>query len=318
LHRRERVSVVIPTRGRPQWVAGAVKSALSQSSSPLEVIVVIDGPDSETVLALQAIPDDRLRVIALEDNVGGSEARNIGVRSACGEWIAFLDDDDWWMADKLEKQLAHAASSHACYPVVSSLLLARSPDAERILPRRLIQPNQPVSDYLFCRQSFAYGDGMLQTSTLLIRRELLLEIPFLKGLKSHQDWDWLLKVGGRPDVEILMLPEALTVMRVEGQGASVSHSADWRASLEWAMQNRTLMSRRAYSFFITTECIPRARGNGAGFLVLLQLFWECLWGGQPGLRQMALFVFFCMVPEGARKSLRNRTMRRVAAMEHGA
>jgi len=318
LYRCERVSVVIPTRGRPQWVVCAVESALRQSFAPFEVIVVVDGPDAETVRALEAFEDERLQVIALDENVGGSEARNIGMYAARGEWIAFLDDDDWWIAEKLEKQMQVAANVQARFPIVTSRLLARSPDNERIFPRRLFKPGDTVGDYLFCRHSFTYGDGMLQTSTLLVKRDLLLEAPFLKGLKRHQDWDWLLKMGGRPDVEIAMLPEALTVMRVEGQGASVSRTADWETSLAWAKQNRALMSARAYAFFISTECVPRARKSGAGMYALLQLFWECFSRGKPGLMQMALFVSFSAIPEKARKRLRKRTIQAVTAMEHGS
>ena len=317
LYKGERVSVVIPTRGRPQWVVCAVESALRQSCAPFEVIVVVDGPDAETVRALEAFEDERLQVIALGKNVGGSEARNIGTYAARGEWIAFLDDDDWWMTDKLERQMQVAISVQVRFPIVASRLLARSPDSERILPRKPFKLGDAVGDYLFFRHSFAYGDGLLQTSTLLVKRELLLEVPFLKGLKRHQDWDWLLKIGARPDVEIVMLPEALTVMRVEGQGASVSRTADWETSLAWAKQNRTLMSARAYAFFISTECVPRARKSGAGMYVLLRLFWECFSRGKPGWMQMTLFISFSAVPEKARKRLRNRTMHAVAAIEHG-
>jgi len=82
---RALVSVVIPTRGRPQWVVCAVTSALIQSYLCLEVIVVVDGPDPETVGALRGIDDERLRLIELTEPVGGSEARNVGVRAAGGE-----------------------------------------------------------------------------------------------------------------------------------------------------------------------------------------------------------------------------------------
>ncbi len=81
------VSVVIPTHRRPQWVVCAIESALGQSYAQLEVIVVIDGPDTETMPALQRFNDERLRVIELEVNIGGSEARNAGVRAARGEWV---------------------------------------------------------------------------------------------------------------------------------------------------------------------------------------------------------------------------------------
>lgn len=298
---RDLVSVVIPTHRRPQWVGCAVESTLRQSYARLEVIVVVDGPDAEAATALRAINDERLRVIELDEAVGGAEARNVGVRAAHGEWVAFLDDDDEWLAEKVEKQMAAAAHVALRYPIVSSRLVAQASE-DRVLPRRLYTSGKSVAEYLFCRRGFSYGDGMLQTSTLLTKRGLLLEVPFLKGLKRHQDWDWLLKVAWRPDVEIVMAPEALTCMRVAGDG--VSQTGDWELSLAWAKAVRPLMSARAYSFFIATECVPRARKCGARLSSYMRLLWECLWRGQPGLRQIALFLFFCIVPRGVGKKLR--------------
>ncbi|MDI3253555.1 MAG: glycosyltransferase family 2 protein [Bacillota bacterium] len=297
---RPLVSAVIPTRGRPQWIVRAVSSALAQSYAPVEVIVVIDGPDEITECAVREISAPRLRTISLRENVGGAEARNIGVRAASGEWIAFLDDDDEWFPEKLEKQMQAALSSGAEYPVVGSRLIA----AGRVLPRRLYRRGQDVSEYLFCRKGLAYGDGMLQTSTLLAKRELLLEVPFQRGLKRHQDWDWLLKIAQRKDVEIVMLPDALTVMQIEGGQQSVSRSGDWRVSLEWARANRERMTAKAYSFFIATECVTRARKAGAGAAAFAELFRECFMRGRPGLGQTILFFLFRVFPGEKRRTLR--------------
>jgi hypothetical protein len=314
LRGRASVSVVIPTHGRPQWVVCSVESALKQSYAPLEVIVVVDGPDLETVLVLLGINDERLRLIVLDENVGGSEARNVGVHEARGEWVAFLDDDDQWVAEKLEMQMEIAERLRRKYPIISSRLLACGPDGNQTLPRRLYMGGENMADYLFCRRSFSYGDGMMQTSTLLTKRSLLLDLPFSKGLKRHQDWDWLLRVATRSDVEVVMLPEALTFMHVADQRESVSRSVDWRTSLEWAKLSHPLMSARAYAFFITTECVPRARKCGAGLGTQARLFWECIWKGQPGLLQMALFFFFCIVPEGVQK-LRSKRIKAVSTNE---
>ena len=300
------VSVVIPTHGRPQWVVCAVKSALAQSYATLEVIVVVDGPDPNTADGLRGIHDERLRVIELSENVGGAEARNIGVREARGEWVAFLDDDDEWAAEKLEKQLDATAFIEARYPIMSSKLLVHDFDKSRILPRRLYTPSQNVSEYLFCRTGISYGDGMLQTSTLLVKRRLLLEVQFQKGLKRHQDWDWLLKVAAKRDVEIVMLPEVLARMHVGEQGGSVSQSGDWEGSLVWAKTARPLMSAKAYSYFIATECVPRARMCRESPAVYMQLLWECLWYGKPGLWQTVLFVSFCIAPQKIKNQFRRR------------
>jgi glycosyltransferase involved in cell wall biosynthesis len=307
------VSVVIPTRRRPRWVVCAIKSALAQSHGRLEVIVVVDGSDPETGAVLSFIDDERLRVIELPENAGGSEARNTGVREARGEWVAFLDDDDEWVPEKLEKQLEVAARGGTRYLIVSSKLLAHGFGENRILPRRLYATGENVAEYLFCRTGLSYCDGMLQTSTLLIKRSLLLEVPFQKGLKRHQDWDWLLKVATRRDVEIVMLPEALTRMRIAERNDNVSQSGEWEDSLVWAKMARPLMSTKAYSYFIATECVPRARKCRVSPAIYVRLLRECLWLGRPGLRQSVLFFCFCIMPRGIKKKFRRQKVTAVSA-----
>lgn len=123
----ELVSAVIPTRNRSELVVKAVQSALHQTHPRIEVIVVIDGSDPQTESALAKIHDPRIRIFLLAANVGGAEARNIGVRAARGEWIAFLDDDDEWLPQKVSLQLAAAYAREAAFPVISSHLIVRTP-----------------------------------------------------------------------------------------------------------------------------------------------------------------------------------------------
>lgn len=103
------VSVVITTRNRNELLDRAVKSVLSQSYSPLELIIVDDGSTDGTreyCCALQKINPNVQYVCVPEDESGNSNhARNIGIDSANGEWIAFLDDDDAWMPEKIRKQM---------------------------------------------------------------------------------------------------------------------------------------------------------------------------------------------------------------------
>jgi len=109
------VTGIIPTRNRPELALRAVRSALGQTHPNMEVIVVVDGPDRATHVALGTINDNRLRVLDLNESVGSADARNKGVQHAKGEWVAFLDDDDEWMPDKIEKQFdraRHSANLH--------------------------------------------------------------------------------------------------------------------------------------------------------------------------------------------------------------
>ena len=84
-------------------------------------MIVIDGPDPETTQALNAIADHRLRLIQNPRPRGSAEARNVGVRAAQGEWVAFLDDDDEWLKDKLELQLAVTSPDQFCHRFLSEL-----------------------------------------------------------------------------------------------------------------------------------------------------------------------------------------------------
>lgn len=106
------VSVIIPTHNRARQVARAVDSVLAQSVAPQEIIVVDDGSDDDTGAVLAGFAD-QVRVLR-QDNRGVSSARNLGIRAATGEWLALLDSDDWWLADKLAAQLAYHRQHPEC------------------------------------------------------------------------------------------------------------------------------------------------------------------------------------------------------------
>ena len=99
-----KVSVIIPTYNRATKVRNAIDSALGQTFSDLEVIVVDDGSSDGTGEILQEAYGNRIRYFA-QENQGASAARNKGLAEARGEWIAFLDSDDFWEKEKLEWQM---------------------------------------------------------------------------------------------------------------------------------------------------------------------------------------------------------------------
>jgi glycosyltransferase involved in cell wall biosynthesis len=104
IHMNPKVSVVIPTYNRAEKVVKAIESALAQSVTDNEVIVIDDGSSDNTGRVLGEKFCDRIRYHA-QPNQGASIARNRGIELARGEWIAFLDSDDMWEKDKLEWQL---------------------------------------------------------------------------------------------------------------------------------------------------------------------------------------------------------------------
>lgn len=291
------ISVVIPTRNRPHFVIQAVNSALRQTfTGTIEVIVVIDGEDAATNAALRAIFDPRLRVIALAASVGGSEARNAGVRAARGHWIAFLDDDDEWLPHKLSRQIAAAHGTSALYPVVSSRLFTRAPFGECIRPQRPFNPALPVSEYLFCRNLFTDTSCALQTSTLFVPRSLLLRVPFRAGLRRHQDWDWVLRAEREAGAQFIVLNEPLTAYRIEDGRSSVSRTQDWEFSFLWGRCMRDYFTPSAYAWFLASECASRAVKSGAPLFDRFRIAQRFFFHGRPSPRSTAMLAFFLLLP----------------------
>src|SRR3989344_8773435 len=99
------ISVIIPTYNRALMVKRAIESVLAQSYENFEIIVADDGSTDDTKEALSGyINSGKIKYI-FQDNAGPGAARNAGIKHAKGELVAFLDSDDEWVPDKLEKQI---------------------------------------------------------------------------------------------------------------------------------------------------------------------------------------------------------------------
>src|SRR4051794_17952991 len=98
------VSVVIPAFNAARHLRASVASALSQEGVELECIVVDDGSTDGTAEVLASIEDDRLRCLHKENRGTASDARNVGMEAARGDYVAFLDADDVWLPGKLRRQ----------------------------------------------------------------------------------------------------------------------------------------------------------------------------------------------------------------------
>lgn len=113
-----KVSVVIPTYNRAEKVQKGIASVLAQTFTDIEIVVVDDGSSDDTEGILKKVFGSRIRYF-YQPNQGVSAARNRGIAEACGEWIAFLDSDDYWDANKLKLQFdaleKFSANCCACY-----------------------------------------------------------------------------------------------------------------------------------------------------------------------------------------------------------
>lgn len=222
------MTVVIPTRNRPSQLVTAVNSALQQTLRPLEVVVVIDGPDADSLAALD-LYGDAVRVLQHSHSRGAGAARRTGIEAARGTLIAFLDDDDEWVSTKLERQVAvfEAADDAHNLIVGCQCVFDDGTDQPRVWPTRSPYPGERVGHYLFVRNR--PGEGMLPTPSLVVPRQLASEQPFPEHLRTHEEWDWLLSLDAR-GARVEVVPEPLVHVDARPRRASVSSADHWKAS----------------------------------------------------------------------------------------
>ena len=291
------VSVVIPTRNRPDLVVRAARSALAQTLTAIEVIVIVDGPDDMTLKVLGAIEDSRLRIKTLPHNQGPAEARNAGVQEARGRWVAFLDHDDEWLPQKLLIQLQIAQQSPHQDPIIGCRLIVRHQNGDLYWPTRFPKPDEPISEYLFCRTKLFAGEGILQSSTIFTSRALLQSVPLRKEAQRHEDLDWVLRAIRLNGVGVQYVPEIapLAIWHRDDKRGTISSNTDWRFSLAWINQNKDLVTPRAYASFLMTWLSANAvqEGNRKESLLLLRQAYR---DGKPSVLDALLFFGIWLMP----------------------
>jgi glycosyltransferase involved in cell wall biosynthesis len=297
------VSVIIPTWRRPELVRRAIASAAAQTEQRIEIIVVVDGRDDETIAALDRDADARLVVHVPAAHLGNADARNAGVALARAAWVAFLDDDDEWLPRKLEVQLAAAAASGLTHPVVSCRMIGRDERGDREWPRRFPEDGEDLSEYFFCRSTPFTGEGMVINSGILTTRSLMQSVPFRSGLERHVDPDWMLRAVRHPGARMIFAGDApLVIWNIEQGRRRITTQRDWRASLAWCAANRDLFTRRSYAAFVlhVVGSAAAAQGEGRAFATLLG---DAFRHGSPAIVDVMSHVGNFFIPRGVQRMI---------------
>jgi len=306
------ISVVIPTLYRPYLLLRAIDSVLRQTHQDLELVVVIDGPDPDTVTAVRSVDDPRIRVIVNPHSLTAAGARNVGVDHAMGEWIAFLDDDDEWLPRKLERQIAFAVGRPP--GLVSCLSRIVTPTGTYVRPKKIYDNVAPIDEYLFDRHSWFGGSGFIQTSSYLLPRRLFNELRF-NVHSPHDDWEFLLRLSKDVGARIETVPEILVVLYFEEQRASLTRSTAWPASLTWLESIRPIVTPRAYSGFCLGVVGSRAARDGA-YRAFPDLLARAFRSGMPRLWHILPFLAFWLTPQRLRRQLRRLFQDRTSGLKN--
>jgi glycosyltransferase involved in cell wall biosynthesis len=308
------VSIIIPTYKRAAEMRLAAESALAQTHKDIEVLVVADGPDPEARAAVEGM-DPRLRYIELPVNSGPAEARNVGVRASRGEWLAFLDDDDTMMPEKIAREFALADKANPKL-MISCRTVYRRDGRDDVWPSRPIAEGEDVADYILLRPSVLGRPGVLPIQTLLMHRSILDEVPFTTH-KDHEDWAWLLEAWHVAGARIAFVWEPLVVYNIVTQSISRSRRMNWHDSMQWAGDYRRWIGDAAYNSFLTTKVALKAKRAGD---------WSGLWSlaktvlrNKPGLLDVLFLGGISLLPGTVlqaawKRSLKNDEGRAVGAV----
>ena len=199
------VSVVVPTRDRPEATVRAARGVLCQTYRTLELIVVDDGSTDDTADRVEALGDPRLRVIR-QANGGVARARNRGAAEARGDLLAFLDSDDGWAPDKLARQVAALAEAPPRVGLcVTGAEIRGAGGIERRAPEIAGVPPEAAFEALLLTNLVH-----APTSCVLLRRAVWEAVGgFDPALPAIEDWDWLQRAARLFDLTSVDAPLTL-------------------------------------------------------------------------------------------------------------
>lgn len=185
----EKVSVIIPVFNRSKLIHQTISSVIKQTYSNFEIIIIDDfSTDYEDLVkVVDSFNDNRIVLLRNSCNMNGAYSRNVGIKKASGKYIAFLDSDDTWHKDKIQKQVSLAESLNGRFIITCYSNVIRR-NFEDILPKKPIIKDEPVTTYLFT------NNGYIPTPSIFLLSSLAKENLFNETLKRHQDYDFLLRV----------------------------------------------------------------------------------------------------------------------------
>jgi len=195
------VSIILPTYNREHLIGFAIQSVLNQTYSDFELIIIDDYSEDKTDRIVETFNDVRIQYVKHDHNSGVSIARNTGIEQAKGKYIAFLDSDDEWLPEKLEKQL-QVFSSEPKVAVVYSWLQIQKDSQD--------QHNKAIR--LSKHRGYIYGDLLYTNfvgtpSTIIVKRECFDSgIRFDPNLRCCEDWDVWLKLAKYYQFEVILEP----------------------------------------------------------------------------------------------------------------
>lgn len=273
---KPKISVIIPAYNAERYIARAIESCLQQTLPPDEIVVVDDGSSDSTFEIAQGFPPP-VKAIRLPQNMGVSVARNRGVEASTGDWLAFLDSDDWFLPKKLEMQ-------RQCIDENPNAVLVYT--GHRVIPIGREEYDIPLVAPRELSWRLRYHCAFHLGSVMLRRDAFEASGKFDPAMRTAQDWELWLRVLARYTAgAFAAVPETLVVYRrVTGSlGSSAMRYLkvrpaiiDNRSLFGTTGLRRSLLRRRIHAFNLYDTALA-VRDDGSSQYLHLVLKSLALW-----------------------------------------
>jgi glycosyltransferase involved in cell wall biosynthesis len=230
-------SVIVPTFNRGSSLLETIDSVRAQSYGDFELIIVDDGSTDDTAAVVSSVPDPRLRYVR-QANGGGSRARNTGIDTAQGRYIAFLDSDDKFQPSHLENALPVLESDEGVC-TYTKVIVDRGEGLTFLKPHRELRKDEHIADYLMRDR------GFVQTSTLIVPRPIAQAVRYDEQLSAGQDMDFAIRLI-HAGAELRMLPEPGAIWNDRSSPARLSSKNNPEQRTAWLKRIQPLLTARAY------------------------------------------------------------------------
>lgn len=188
-----KVSIICPSYNCEKYISETLHSIFSQTFNDYEILIVDDCSTDNTVKIISGLNDSRIKLFVNEKNMGAAYCRNLALKQANGEYIAFLDSDDLWFPTKLEEQIEfmeknHYDFSYTCYDEIDE----NSNKLHRLIggPKRITKHKFRCMDYVGCL-------------TVMYRRSIYPNLQIPNDLSKNNDYAMWLLLSEKTDCYLL-------------------------------------------------------------------------------------------------------------------
>lgn len=290
-----KISVVIPNYNRARTIVAAVQSVLDQDYTNFEVVVVDDGSTDDSLTQLATVDDRRLRVLR-RANGGASSARNYGIRSAVGRYVAFLDSDDRFLPHHLSvmNALLDADETTAAY---SPVIADRGGGRWIVKPPRPIGAGEDMACYLMCDR------GFVQTSGLVVPRAIAGRVLYREDVSFGDDVDFAVRLQ-LAGCRFRMSDAPSVVWADDVRPDRLSHAGQMVDSIGWLNDLRPHIPDMAYRGYMGWHVAKGMMRRNP--LRSTALYLRALFGRSYNPRMAAVIFLQIYVPQSWYRALADR------------